>query len=138
LDALRPLSPAATVVVIGPQMDAVARFVAPAESVVQDPPLGTGHAVQAALGRLDGHFPQQGDIDEVLVLYGDTRFLATETLARLLADCGSQDADLRPEDLSFERGHGRGETFTGWWSAADRTIASKAATPCNISSAVIG
>ena len=35
LDALQPLTPAATVVVIGLQMDAVARAVAPAETVVQ-------------------------------------------------------------------------------------------------------
>ena len=32
----------------------------------------------------------------------------------------------------------RRATFTGWWSAAEWTIASKAATPCRISSAVIG
>ena len=46
LDALHPLSPAARVVVVGPQMDSVARIVSPAESVVQDPPLGTGDAVR--------------------------------------------------------------------------------------------
>src|SRR5689334_21588052 len=45
LDALRPLAPAATVVVIGPGMDEVSRIVAPAETVVQDPPLGTGDVV---------------------------------------------------------------------------------------------
>src|SRR6266849_5748850 len=54
LDALQPLSPAATVVVIGPQMDSVARIAVPAESVVQDPPLGTGDAVRTALQVLDG------------------------------------------------------------------------------------
>jgi bifunctional UDP-N-acetylglucosamine pyrophosphorylase/glucosamine-1-phosphate N-acetyltransferase len=86
LDALQPLSPAATVVVIGPQMDAVARTVAPAESVVQDPPLGTGDAVQAALKQLEGRLAPHGDIEEVFVLYGDTPFLATETLSRLLAE----------------------------------------------------
>jgi len=36
MDALRPLSPAAAVVVVGPGMDGVARIVVPAESVVQD------------------------------------------------------------------------------------------------------
>src|ERR671925_341448 len=34
-------------------MKDVARFVAPAESVVQDPPLGTGDAVRTALDALD-------------------------------------------------------------------------------------
>ena len=84
--AVRPLSPAATVVVIGPQMEDVARAVAPAETVVQDPPLGTGDAVRTALTRLDGRLAPQGDIEEVLVLYGDTPFLASETLSRLLAE----------------------------------------------------
>src|SRR5271166_5255626 len=49
LAALRPLRPAATVIVIGPRMDEVARIVDPAESVVQDPALGTGDAVRTAL-----------------------------------------------------------------------------------------
>src|SRR5207248_3006573 len=40
--------------------------------------------------------------------------------------------------LGVEHGHRHAETFTGWWSAAERTIASKAATPCSTSSAVIG
>ena len=86
LAAVRPLSPAATIVVIGLQMDDLARSVAPAETVVQDPPLGTGDAVRAALGRLDSRIVPDGDIEEILVLYGDTPFLATETLSRLLAE----------------------------------------------------
>ncbi len=85
LAALQPLSPAATLVVIGPQMESVARIVAPAESVVQDQPLGTGDAVRTALRALDGRLAPRGEIDDVLVLYGDTPFLATETLSRLLA-----------------------------------------------------
>jgi bifunctional UDP-N-acetylglucosamine pyrophosphorylase / glucosamine-1-phosphate N-acetyltransferase len=85
LDALHPLSPAATVVVVGQQMDSVARIVSPAESVVQDPPLGTGYAVRTALHALDGRLAPQGGIAEVLVLYGDTPFLATDTLSGLLA-----------------------------------------------------
>src|SRR5882724_12970084 len=48
LAALQPLTPAATVVVIGAHMGDVARTVAPTECVVQDPPLGTGDAVRAA------------------------------------------------------------------------------------------
>jgi bifunctional UDP-N-acetylglucosamine pyrophosphorylase/glucosamine-1-phosphate N-acetyltransferase len=86
LDALRPLSPAAIVAVIGPKMDSVARIVAPAESVVQDPPLGTGDAVRTALQVLNGRLTPQGDVEEVLVLYADTPFLATQTLSRLLAE----------------------------------------------------
>jgi bifunctional UDP-N-acetylglucosamine pyrophosphorylase / glucosamine-1-phosphate N-acetyltransferase len=86
LDALRPLSPVATIVVVGPRMDAVARLVTPAECVVQDLPLGTGDAVRAGFHALSGGLAPQGDIDEVLVLYGDTPLLTTETLAHLLAE----------------------------------------------------
>src|SRR6516165_17592 len=86
LRALDPLRPAATVVVIGPQMDDIARAVAPAETVLQDPPLGTGDAVRTALSTLEGRLAPQGDIDDVLVLYGDTPLLSGETLARLLAE----------------------------------------------------
>jgi bifunctional UDP-N-acetylglucosamine pyrophosphorylase / glucosamine-1-phosphate N-acetyltransferase len=86
LDSLRRLSPTETIVVIGPQMDAVARLVAPADSVVQDPPLGTGDAVRAGVRPLDDRIAPQGDIDDVLVLYGDTPFLASETLSLLLTE----------------------------------------------------
>jgi len=86
LEALRPLSPAATLVVIGPRRESVAAIVAPAECVVQDPPLGTGDAVRTAMRALDGRLAPQGPIEDVLVLYGDTPFLATETLSRLLAE----------------------------------------------------
>jgi bifunctional UDP-N-acetylglucosamine pyrophosphorylase/glucosamine-1-phosphate N-acetyltransferase len=86
LDALQPLTPAATVVVVGPQMDDVARVVAPAQTIVQDPPLGTGDAVRAALRAVRDRLAPQGDIDEVLVLYGDTPLLRSATLARLLAE----------------------------------------------------
>jgi bifunctional UDP-N-acetylglucosamine pyrophosphorylase/glucosamine-1-phosphate N-acetyltransferase len=86
LQALGPLRPAATVVVVGPQMDDVARAVAPAETVVQDEPLGTGDAVRTAIRALQGRLAPQGDIDQVLVLYGDTPLLRSETLARLLVE----------------------------------------------------
>jgi bifunctional UDP-N-acetylglucosamine pyrophosphorylase / glucosamine-1-phosphate N-acetyltransferase len=86
LDTVRPLTPTATVVVIGPRMNAVARAVASAEIVIQDPPLGTGDAVRAALSVLDGRLAPQGDIENVLVLYGDTPLLQGGTLARLLSE----------------------------------------------------
>jgi bifunctional UDP-N-acetylglucosamine pyrophosphorylase / glucosamine-1-phosphate N-acetyltransferase len=86
LEALRPLSPAAIIVVVGPRMEGVAATIAPAESVVQDPPLGTGDAVRTAMRALDGRLAPQAPIEDVLVLYGDTPFLATETLSRLLAE----------------------------------------------------
>src|SRR5260370_33206611 len=66
LEVLRPLSPAATLVVIGPRMENVAEIVAPAETVVQDPPLGTGDAVRSALREPHGRPPPQGPIASCL------------------------------------------------------------------------
>jgi bifunctional UDP-N-acetylglucosamine pyrophosphorylase/glucosamine-1-phosphate N-acetyltransferase len=86
LAALEPLTPTATVVVIGPRMESVARLAEPAISVVQDPPLGTGDAVRAGLEALTGRLALEGEIEDVLVLYGDTPLLRSETMARLLSE----------------------------------------------------
>src|SRR5262249_30925873 len=48
LEALRPLKPVETVVVIGRDMGAVADAVEPLPVVIQSPPRGTGDAVWAA------------------------------------------------------------------------------------------
>ncbi len=80
LDAAARLQPERTLVVIGKDMAAVAAAAAPAETVVQSPPLGTGHAVKVALEAL-GDFA--GD---VLVLVGDAALITTETLASLIAE----------------------------------------------------
>jgi bifunctional UDP-N-acetylglucosamine pyrophosphorylase/glucosamine-1-phosphate N-acetyltransferase len=84
LAALEPLRPAASVVVIGPQMGGVAGFVAPLATAVQDPPLGTGDAVRIGLAALDDRLAPKGEIEAVLVLYGDTPLLRSASLARLL------------------------------------------------------
>ncbi len=76
---LAPLAPERTVVVVGAAMEAVAEAVAPARVAIQDPPLGTGHAVLAARQALEGF---AGD---VLVLYADTPLLEPATLAAMLA-----------------------------------------------------
>jgi bifunctional UDP-N-acetylglucosamine pyrophosphorylase/glucosamine-1-phosphate N-acetyltransferase len=84
LEALRPLAAQATVAVIGPRMEAVARLVEPAQSVVQDPPLGTGDAVRTGLTALADRLAPNGRIEDLLVLFGDTPLLTTKTLAHLL------------------------------------------------------
>jgi bifunctional UDP-N-acetylglucosamine pyrophosphorylase/glucosamine-1-phosphate N-acetyltransferase len=103
LEALRPLTPEATIVVIGPRMEAVARLFAPVESVVQDPPLGTGDAVRAGLAALAGRLAPKGEIEDLLVLCGDAPLLTEETLSALLAErrrtrAAVLVAALRPED----------------------------------------
>jgi bifunctional UDP-N-acetylglucosamine pyrophosphorylase/glucosamine-1-phosphate N-acetyltransferase len=83
IDALRPLDPAVTIVVVGRDMDAVADAVAPATSVVQSAPRGTGDALRAARPALEGHLAG-GDISDLVVLFGDTPLLRPDTIAELL------------------------------------------------------
>jgi bifunctional UDP-N-acetylglucosamine pyrophosphorylase/glucosamine-1-phosphate N-acetyltransferase len=99
VEALRPLEPAATVVVLGRGMEAVAEAVAPAKTVIQDPPRGTGDAVRAGLEALP-----LDSIRDVLVLYGDTPLLRSQTLGDLLAarrlipEAAVAAAGMRPAD----------------------------------------
>lgn len=79
LDSALPLGCDPLVVVLAPGMEEVSRAVAPARSMVQKVPRGTGDAVRAAEEALDGF---EGD---VLILYGDAPLVTTATLRRLLA-----------------------------------------------------
>jgi bifunctional UDP-N-acetylglucosamine pyrophosphorylase/glucosamine-1-phosphate N-acetyltransferase len=100
------LDPATLVVVLAEGMDEVAAVVrgrAPAAHVaVQEPQLGTGHAVMAARDLLPGSCP-------VLVLYGDTPLLTAATAATLVQARADADAavavlGMRPPDPT---GYGR-------------------------------
>ena len=84
IEALRPLQPAATVLVLGPGMAAVAQAASPAASVVQFPPRGTGDAVRAAAVALAPLLAEDESIRDVLVVYGDTPLLQPQGLAGLL------------------------------------------------------
>ncbi len=83
LAAGRSLDPALVVVVAGHGADAVSRAVArldpDARVALQAEQLGTGHAVAQTLPLLDGFDGR------VVVLYGDTPFIAPETLEALAA-----------------------------------------------------
>jgi bifunctional UDP-N-acetylglucosamine pyrophosphorylase/glucosamine-1-phosphate N-acetyltransferase len=83
IESLRPLEPAATVVVVGDGMEPVAKVVAPAPTCVQSPPRGTGDAVRAARQILAPRL-EKGDIADVVVLFGDTPLLRPETIKALL------------------------------------------------------
>jgi bifunctional UDP-N-acetylglucosamine pyrophosphorylase/glucosamine-1-phosphate N-acetyltransferase len=106
LAAARGLAPVRTVVVLGEGMDEVARALAAdplqPEIVVQEPRLGTGHALMVAHEAL----PTEGN---VLVLYGDTPLLTPATLATLLGALEAVDAavavqGMRPPETA---GYGR-------------------------------
>jgi bifunctional UDP-N-acetylglucosamine pyrophosphorylase / glucosamine-1-phosphate N-acetyltransferase len=87
-DALLPLDPAATIVVLGRGMEGVVSAVAPLPTVVQSPPRGTGDAVRAArpvLAPLLAERLTTDSIADIVVLYGDTPLLRADTVAELLA-----------------------------------------------------
>src|SRR5689334_7141859 len=81
LDAVCPLEPAHTLVVVGRDMEALTHVVAPAGAAMQFPPRGTGDAVRVALSALAARLDEVAD---VLVLFGDTPLLRSETVAALL------------------------------------------------------
>jgi bifunctional UDP-N-acetylglucosamine pyrophosphorylase/glucosamine-1-phosphate N-acetyltransferase len=83
IEALAPLDPVETIVVIGPNLDSVDRVVWPAASVIQSPPRGTGDAVRTARPILAERLAA-GDIDDIVVLYGDAPLLRPQTIADLL------------------------------------------------------
>ena len=81
------LGPARTVVVVGSGRDQLESALAGrAETCLQEPQLGTGHAVQQAQGSLDGF---EGD---VLILYGDVPFVRAETMRAMLDRLHADDA----------------------------------------------
>jgi bifunctional UDP-N-acetylglucosamine pyrophosphorylase / glucosamine-1-phosphate N-acetyltransferase len=86
LSAARKLRPDRLVIVIGHRRAEVQAQIdgADVEWAVQDPQMGTGHAVQQAGPILDGF---RG---EVIILSGDVPLLRAETLQRLLAEHSSK------------------------------------------------
>src|SRR5580693_3926268 len=78
--ACQPLKPAQLLVVVGHQADAVTAVAAGlgAETVLQQPQRGTGHALQIARRAM------RKSARLALVLYGDAPLLQSDTLAALL------------------------------------------------------
>lgn len=103
LHSARVLDPRETIIVVGPDMDAVwmeARcFVPGARQAIQADRLGTGHAVSMARQALEGFS------GTVVVLYGDVPLISTESLLKLTGIAGKGMAVL-----GFETGdpHGYG------------------------------
>jgi len=74
LGVARSAGASRTVVVLAKGMDAVAAAVAPAAVAIQDPPLGTGHAVLAARSQLAG---LEG---RVAILFADTPLITPDNV----------------------------------------------------------
>lgn len=99
------LAPAKKVVVVGSGKDQLeVALGGTADLAVQEPQLGTGHAVQMAQGALAGF---SGD---VLILYGDVPFVPTATMQAMVDRLNAADAPavvvlaFEPEDPT---GYGR-------------------------------
>jgi bifunctional UDP-N-acetylglucosamine pyrophosphorylase/glucosamine-1-phosphate N-acetyltransferase len=88
LESVEELGAERIVVVLGSGRDQVETLVEThgGSVVVQDPQLGTAHAVQQAESALAGF---EGDI---LILYGDTPFVQTDTMRSMLERLGEADA----------------------------------------------
>ncbi len=94
LRAASAVGPRRLVVVVGRGMEDAGRTAGGAATVVQEPPLGTGHAVSRARPALDGF---EGD---VLVLFGDSPLIEPVTMRRLV-DARRDAADPAVVVLGF-------------------------------------
>jgi bifunctional UDP-N-acetylglucosamine pyrophosphorylase / glucosamine-1-phosphate N-acetyltransferase len=102
LDTARSLAPSRIVVVHGHGADRV-RAELGADDLgwaLQQPQLGTGHAVMQALPLLD-------DASPTLVLYGDVPLIEAATLSRLLQACAGDRLALLTAVLEDPTGYGR-------------------------------
>ncbi|HKW37277.1 MAG TPA: bifunctional UDP-N-acetylglucosamine diphosphorylase/glucosamine-1-phosphate N-acetyltransferase GlmU [Burkholderiales bacterium] len=100
-DAAKQLAPGVICVVVGHRGEDVRRTLGEngAVWVVQEPQLGTGHAVMQAAPHLDERWP-------TLVLYGDVPLIRAETLERLVEAAG-KGLGLLTATLDDPAGYGR-------------------------------
>ncbi|WP_232014852.1 bifunctional UDP-N-acetylglucosamine diphosphorylase/glucosamine-1-phosphate N-acetyltransferase GlmU [Sphingopyxis sp. EG6] len=127
------LSPAKKVVVVGDKADQLeAALGGTADLTVQDPQLGTGHAVQQAETALAGF---DGD---VLILYGDVPFVPAATMQTMIDRLGAADAPavvvlaFEPADpLQYGRVITDGDRVVKMVEHKDATDAERAVRLCN-------
>ncbi|WP_343650142.1 bifunctional UDP-N-acetylglucosamine diphosphorylase/glucosamine-1-phosphate N-acetyltransferase GlmU [Herbaspirillum sp.] len=102
VDLGRSLAPSQLCVIYGHGGDAVPKAFADQglSFALQEPQLGTGHAVMQALPHLDDNAP-------TLVLYGDVPLTSTATLQRLLQAAGQDKLGVLTVELDNPTGYGR-------------------------------
>ena len=133
LASLSELSPERTVVVVGDGREQLEKVLGGrADLAVQEPQLGTGHAVQQAEGALAGF------AGPVLILYGDVPFVRAETLRAMIARLEAEDAPavvvlgFEPADaLQYGRVIARDGLIGKMVEHKDATEAERACTLCN-------
>lgn len=101
IDAAASLGASGTVLVIGHGADQVRNTVSrDVDYVEQTEQLGTGHAVQQAMPKLDAD-------DTVLVAYGDVPLTKPETLEKLISDVSPGNLALLTVVMDDPHGYGR-------------------------------
>lgn len=108
-------------VIVGHQAEAVNKILAgrPVTAVLQDPPLGTGHAVlqaEKALKNFNG---------TLLILNADTPLLRDETLGRLWASHRKKNADLSLLTTRLAEPHGYGRIIRNQDGTISRVVEEK-------------
>lgn len=127
------LNPAKKVVIVGDKADQLeAALAGTADLAVQEPQLGTGHAVQQAEAALAGF---DGD---VLILYGDVPFVPATTMQAMIDRLNAPDAPavvvlaFEPADAQqYGRVITEGDRVTKMVEHKDATAAERAVRLCN-------
>lgn len=127
------LNPAKKIVIVGDKADQLeAALAGSADLAVQDPQLGTGHAVQQGEGALAGF---DGD---VLILYGDVPFVPAATMRAMIDRLNAPDAPavvvlaFEPADAQqYGRVITEGDRVTKMVEHKDATDAERAVRLCN-------
>lgn len=133
IEAVAELQPERMVVIVGDGRDQLeAQLGGRAELAVQDPQLGTGHAVQQAQSALVGF---TGD---VLILYGDVPFVRPETMRAMIERLHAENEPdvvvlgFEPEDgLQYGRVIAENGKIAKMVELKDASDAEKACTLCN-------
>ena len=102
IDSARALSPATLCIVYGHGGERVLQAFSSDDLVfaMQEPQLGTGHAVMQAMPHLNDSMP-------TLVLYGDVPLTKASTIQRLLEAAGNDKLAILTVDLPDPTGYGR-------------------------------
>ena len=132
------LGPAKKVVIVGDKADQLEVALAgSADLAVQDPQLGTGHAVQQAEGALAGFAKENGGGD-VLILYGDVPFVPAATMQAMIDRLNAPDAPavvvlaFEPADAQqYGRVITEGDRVTKMVEHKDASEAERAVRLCN-------
>ena len=127
------LAPAKKIVVVGDKAEQIeAALAGDAELAIQEPQLGTGHAVRQAEAALEGF---EGD---VLILYGDVPFVPADTMRAMIDRLNAPDTPavvvlaFEPADpLQYGRVITDGDRVVKMVEHKDATEAERAVRLCN-------